>query len=108
MNENLRKLIRERRKAERKLKRPHTSTDFINYKRLKAKVRYELKKARKNAWEDLASTITNQTPSSQIWSKISKINGKPRAYGIRQLRNTDGSILNNPAEIAQKIASHFE
>jgi endonuclease/exonuclease/phosphatase family metal-dependent hydrolase len=45
MNDDLRKLIRERRKAERKLKRPHTTTDIINYKRPQAKVRFELKKS---------------------------------------------------------------
>jgi endonuclease/exonuclease/phosphatase family metal-dependent hydrolase len=107
MNEDLRKLIRERRQAERKLKRPHTTADLINYKRLKAKVRYELKNARKKAWEEFTSTITNQTPATQIWSKISKINGKPRLCGITRIRNDDGTTTDNPAEIARKMASHF-
>jgi Reverse transcriptase (RNA-dependent DNA polymerase)/Endonuclease-reverse transcriptase len=107
MTPEIRELIKNRRKAERKLKKPHTIDDVIEFKRLKAKVRLEIKTARKKCWHEFTNTITHQTPTQIIWRKISKINGRYRTPGIRQIKGPDGEIHTNPKKIANALADHF-
>jgi Reverse transcriptase (RNA-dependent DNA polymerase) len=108
MNPEIQELIRERRKAERRMKRNHTTENIIEFKRLRAKVRWAVKKARKKAWEEYSNTLTNQTPTQEIWKKIGKIKGRPNSSGIQQIRTSpDQTATTNPEEIANLLADHF-
>jgi hypothetical protein len=53
--------IRERKKAEQKYTRTSSTDNLINFKRLKASVRRMMKKAIKEAWEELVSSINEKT-----------------------------------------------
>jgi hypothetical protein len=107
MTPELRLLVRQRRKAERKLKKPHSLADVIEYKRLKALVRFQLKKTRRQAWEEYTSTITCQTPTGEVWRKIGTISGKRPNANIRQLINTNREIVTSPRDKANLLAAHF-
>jgi len=108
MTDELRELIRERRRAERKLKSfQHCTTENItNYQRLKATSRLLLKRARKEEWETFANTITRTTPSKEIWGKIRAISGKRKNGNIIRLR-VGGCSVEQPKEIANHLANHF-
>jgi hypothetical protein len=73
MADELRDLIKERRRAERKLKNINnrTTENITNYQRLKATSRLLLKRAKKEKWMKFANTITRSTPSKEIWGKPS-------------------------------------
>jgi hypothetical protein len=107
MTPELRSLVRQRRKAERHMKRTPTQDNIIVYKKIKAQTRYQLKQARKKAWEEYVSTITNKTSTSEIWNKIAKISGKTKSTTIRRLRLSDGTVLEKPREIAEEMAYRF-
>jgi ribonuclease HI len=107
MNPDLRELIRKRRKAEKVMRTRFSIPAKIEYKRLRAKVKYELKKARRKAWEEFASTITPQTPSSEIWNKMAKISGKAKSTSINRIRRQNGDVIENSKEIANEMVKHF-
>jgi hypothetical protein len=51
------------------------NTHILNFK----KMHY-----RKTAWEEYSSTLSNQTPTQEIWRKIGKIKGRPNSSGTDQ------------------------
>jgi ribonuclease HI len=103
----IQELIRARRRAERKLKKPHTIAEIIEYKRLKALVRLKIKKTRRNSWIEFAESINERTPTAIIWKKIGSIDGKRRSLNIKQLRNEDGTVITNKKDIANMMADTF-
>jgi Endonuclease-reverse transcriptase/Reverse transcriptase (RNA-dependent DNA polymerase) len=70
MTEELRELIRQRRRAERRLRNYKTDENVTEYQRLKATTRLLLKKARQEEWRQFVSTMTVHTPSREIWEKL--------------------------------------
>jgi hypothetical protein len=108
MTPEIQNFIRERRKAERRMKRQNTPENVIEFKRLKAKVRWQIKNARRKAWEEYTSTLTNQTPTQQIWRKIGKIKGRLSSSGIRQIQDPiSQTTTRNAKEIANLLAENF-
>jgi ribonuclease HI len=106
MTEELRELIRQRRRAERKLRNHKTDDNVRDYQRLKATTRLLLKKARQEEWRQFVNTMTVHTPSREIWGKIGAISGKRKSNKIPRLRIAD-RVVARPLQIANCLAQHF-
>jgi ribonuclease HI len=99
--------IKKRRKSERIYKKTKNDVDLAEFRKLRAKVKYLIKKAKREKWREYVDTITAQTHPSNIWNKIGKISGKRKSNGI--LAMTDGTkVTSNSYEIANILAEHFE
>jgi ribonuclease HI len=99
--------IRKRRKAERKYKKTRKEEDLAEFRKLRAKVKYLIKKAKREKWREYVDTITVQTNPTNMWNKIGKISGKRRSTGISAMSNGT-NITCDPYEIANILAEHFE
>jgi len=99
--------IRKRRKAERKYKKTKSNEDLGAFRMLRAKVKYLIKKAKREKWREYVDTITTQTNPSSVWNKIGNISGKRKFNGISGM--TDGqNVTCDPQEIANILGEHFE
>jgi ribosomal protein RSM22 (predicted rRNA methylase) len=65
---------------------------MLEYKKVKRQTRRVMNIARREAREQFVSTITDETPSQQIWLKICQILGKRKTHQIKKLKNTDGRM----------------
>jgi ribonuclease HI len=106
MTDELRDLIRQRRRAERRLRNHKTDENLMDFQRLKATTRLLLKRARQEEWRRFTNTMTNQTPAKEIWGKISAISGKRKSCNIPRIRTNDQAIT-QPLQIANSLARHF-
>jgi ribonuclease HI len=106
MTEELRELIRQRRRAERRLRNHKTDDNLMEYHRLKATSRLLLKRARQEEWHRFTSTITSHTPSKEIWRKVGAISGKRKGNTVTRLR-LNGQVTAQPLQIANCLARHF-
>ena len=71
-----RNAIKERRRAERALKRARTVGNEIAYNRTKAKCRHVFNSARKESWRRFVSSINRRVSQQKIWKKDKKVSGK--------------------------------
>jgi ribonuclease HI/endonuclease/exonuclease/phosphatase family metal-dependent hydrolase len=100
------KLIKDRRRAERRHRRQPTQENLIAYKRCRAKARYVMKRARILSWQKYVSSINEKTSSQEMWSKIRKVSGKAKRQQITSLKTAVGNITNK-TDIAEELAAHF-
>lgn len=85
----------------------HRSTDnLIDLKKKKAYVRRIILESKRNSWRNYVSTITTNTPSSELWNKIRKINGKRKFFETSILFQNSKTIT-RPQDIANTLAEEF-
>ncbi len=84
--------IRERRKALKELKKCPSTTNLLTYRKLRAKAQWTLKHAKRKSWQTYVSTITNQTPIKEIWTKIRAIENKTTNWSPTCLKIKDDYI----------------
>lgn len=56
-------------------KRNMTNANFIEYKRIDALCKREFKRKARDSWRNYCSTLTRQSNPSEIWKRVSKIQG---------------------------------
>lgn len=78
----------------------------ISYARAKAKQKRIFKKAKRLSWRKYISELTTKTPSSQIWNRIRKLQGKftPSPLPILKMGN---NYISDPKQVADILGSHF-
>lgn len=96
---------RERRRNERALKRTESIGNKIAYKRSKARCRKTFKTAQKESWKKYATGININTPSQVIWKRIRKMDRKFKPSPPPLLRNSDGTLSQDP-EITANLFAH--
>jgi hypothetical protein len=101
---DVKKNIRERRKAERSYQKRPTMENLLIYKKSKAETRRLLKKTRRETWKEYVSTITEKTSSKTVWDKVGQISGKRRAQDIRYLVTENGTRVGDPSKMADELA----
>lgn len=81
---------------------------MINFKRLRAKARYEVKTNKKRSWTNFVSTITRDTPITEVWGKIRRLSGKHSVEGIASLIEDQKIVFEDKekAEVLAKIYSN--
>ena len=78
----------------------------IAYARARAKQKRIFKKAKRLSWRKYISEISAKTPSSQIWKKIRKLQGKYTPNPTPVLKDGDRYISDTKG-VAELLAKHF-
>ncbi len=69
------KVVKERNKALRLLRRTHNFQNLIKYKQAQAKVRRVIYKAKRQSWQTFCNKIGRSTPVGEVWSMIKSMRG---------------------------------
>jgi hypothetical protein len=80
--------------------------NLIAFKRSEASVKWEVKQAKKNSWRMYCSTITSNTPISQLWKKVKRL---CTPFAKRSQPSTlQDSIVTDSLSKAQALSLHYE
>jgi len=81
-NEECREAVFIRNKALRNVRRSINFNDLINYKKAQAKVKREIRKAKRNYWRKFCESIGEEIEINEIWAMIRKMSGIQRVSSI--------------------------
>ena len=102
-DEECKAAIKERKKAQRKVFRNPTEENIIAFKRARAKVRYLIKKKKKDSWEKFCSSLSSKTSPAKVWKSIRKIKGKRSSSGVKHLK-INGKLVTDRKSISNLLA----
>ncbi|KAG5885456.1 hypothetical protein JTB14_037037 [Gonioctena quinquepunctata] len=77
------------------LKRHKSEENLLEFRKLRARTRYLMKKSKKNTWINYISTINESTPTETIWNKIRKLKVSNSPRNINTLVHNDILIASN-------------
>ncbi|KAI5752553.1 hypothetical protein M8J77_018044 [Diaphorina citri] len=100
--------IKERNRAFRIYSKNKTIENWINFKRLRAKVKRTVILSKKESWLLFTSTISSSTPSTVVWDRIKRIEGNGRSSSRIKSIKVDNKTILVPSEIAHNIGLYFE
>lgn len=105
------KIIKERNRANNKLKR-HISTENLNiYLKKKAEAQKILRQAERNYWQNFCQRLNPYVPESMVWSTIKRLKGssnqKRKSQNIPVLKDNEREILSDK-EKAETFSSFFQ
>ena len=103
-SDECRDAVRARKAVLRQLKRRPDDALLIHYKKTRANARRVMKEARRASWRRVLSSINSETPSSWVWDKIRKIQGKAKSLPTPALK-IDGNIIVNKTDVANALAN---
>ncbi|KAG5869488.1 hypothetical protein JTB14_003589 [Gonioctena quinquepunctata] len=75
-NESIKLAITSRNKALRVFRRNPSTENLIEFKKRRSFARRIINESRKRSWEEYVSSLTADTPVSELWKKIKIISGK--------------------------------
>ena len=78
----------------------------IAYARARAKQKRVIKKAKRTSWKKYISELSSKTPSSEIWSKIRKLQGKFVPSPLPILKG-ENDYISDPKQVAESLGQHF-
>ena len=96
----------ERRRALRRLKGNSTLENHNHFRKCRAKAKFVIKNAKRESWRQYTSSITSQTPITQIWKKIRALDRKT-SFSLPQAILDNTQLITNPRDIAEAFATHF-
>lgn len=99
-------VIRRRNKAFRVLRKFPTPENLIQYKYRRALARKVIKSAKKNSWRNYCSNLSGETPITQLWSTVKRMNGVGRRANFPVLRE-DERIAVTSVEKANLLVEAF-
>ena len=105
-SDDIKSAIKNRQKALHKYQSSHLQSDFINYKKLRAKARFLVRSAKKRSWIEFVTDINKPESCSTMWSHIQRLSGTKCGFNI-PLLNYNNSTISNPTDISNSLAEHF-
>ena len=100
------KAVAKRRRARRQMERRPTIPNIIEYKRSVARAKRQIKTAKKETWKKFCSQLTPETPTTQVWNLIKKLNnGK---ITRNQVLKINGIPINDEESQANIFAEKIE
>ena len=100
--------IKARTCAFNRMKRTRHPTDIIVFKRLRAKARQTILKAKQDAWEDYCSSITNNAKLANVWRVVKKFTRTTSgSSSIPTLRSSADNLGISEREKANMLAEQF-
>ncbi|XP_072395321.1 uncharacterized protein [Diabrotica undecimpunctata] len=105
-NESCKIAVKQCKKALNKFRKTRTTTDLINFKKLRANSRRILKESKKSSWNQYVSSITKDTSPAQMWSKIRRMKGHNTSSKIAAISLQDHTVTDDQHS-ADIFASHF-
>lgn len=91
-------------KALNKYRKHKTEENYIHFKHMKAIARKTLKEAKRESWRAYVSSITQNTPATELWQKIKAMTGRRTESHIGAITNSSNEITTKNIEIADIIA----
>lgn len=106
-NDEIKNLIRDRKKYLRKFKRTCSLEDYKKFVKARLDTRNLIRKCKKKSWSEYISTINSRTQPTKIFEKLRSLNGKSNSTNITSI--IDGQdILIDKFKICEKLAIDFE
>ena len=101
---DLEQLKRNKVKAWQDFKRNINLKNILNYKKANAKLKQNIKKAKKDSQNKFTSTINPLTPIGSVWTNIRRFTGYKVSHQIHCLiSNTNSTPLVNKTDIANEL-----
>lgn len=98
--------IKDRNLAFRKLRRFPTVDNLVRYKYCRALARRTIKSAKRNSWREYCASLAGDTPISNLWSTVKKMNGVTRKLDVPVLVVENVTAV-SPAEKANLLVETF-
>ncbi|KAI5754325.1 hypothetical protein M8J77_007745 [Diaphorina citri] len=99
--------LKERREALKRYKENRSLENFIEYKRRKAKARYEIKSGKKCSWMRFVDSINEPVNQTDMWNRIRRFKGKSRGDPISAMKTEDDRITLDKKEIVEILAKNY-
>lgn len=99
--------IQKRRRAHKNYDSDKSLEKLIELRRTRAKARFVQREAQKRSWQEYVNSLNCNTPPSEVWDKIRRLNGKVRHKRVSGLLGRDGTIVTDPKQKADLLASEF-
>lgn len=106
-NDTCKTAVRDCKTALNRYRRTRNLTDFVHFKKLKAFARRVLKESKQNSWREYISTITPNTPPTQVWTKIRQIKGRNTTQKIPAIVDENNRVITNSREITNILGEHY-
>lgn len=106
-NDSCKKAVKKLKRALNRYRRTNTQEDLITLKKSRAISRRTLVESKKSSWQQYVSSITPNTPTTEIWSKIRRIKNKKNTIFTTTLVK-DNVITTSQKDIAEIFAETFE
>ncbi|CAK9795846.1 Probable RNA-directed DNA polymerase from transposon X-element [Anthophora plagiata] len=107
-NEECKAALQENHHAFNRAKKHPTPENLIEFKQKRAKFRKIIKENKKVQWRTYVSSITDQTPTTEIWRKIKQISGRHSHLQIKFLETDPNQFVTLPNDIANCLAEKFK
>ncbi|XP_072375795.1 uncharacterized protein [Diabrotica undecimpunctata] len=85
----------------------NTLENKLEFKRLKARARFIIKRSKRESWKKFVSELNSSTPINKVWQMVRKISGKNTPNHINFLEEKQ-KIYTSPLDIANILANSFE
>lgn len=82
--------------------------NMIAYKQARAKATLEIKKAKRESWENCLEDLNHTTNSREIWQKIRLIEGRCTSKSPKYIVTDDDKGTDDPKEMAEHLATFFD
>ncbi|KAI5707907.1 hypothetical protein M8J77_012291 [Diaphorina citri] len=99
--------LKERREALKRYKENRSLENFIEYKKKKAKARYEIKSGKKCSWMRFVDSINEPVNQTDMWNRIRRFKGKSRGDPISAMKTEDDRITLDKKEIVEILAKNY-
>lgn len=86
-----------------RFRRYPTSSNFVEFKRRKAKARWTRKQAKWKSWMKYLSSLTSFVPAKEAWDRYRKVNGDYRCFAIPTFNAPSSSLK----DIGNILGEHF-
>ncbi|KAI5742864.1 hypothetical protein M8J77_012058 [Diaphorina citri] len=108
-DDDVKKVIKARRKWLRKARRVPTLENKIEFKKARAIARKTIKEKRSTSWNNFVSSIDQSTSSGELFHKINKLRGKysPRRITALQDPSNPAHVFYDTPSIANALAVQF-
>lgn len=106
-NSDCEQAINARNLAYKRLQRHNNEENLDEYKRLRAKAKFVIKKSKRESWTKFCSTINNEITMSELWRKVRSMKGISSSNYIASIES-NGEILTENQDITEAIATFFE
>ncbi|XP_072377808.1 uncharacterized protein [Diabrotica undecimpunctata] len=105
-NESCKLAVKDCKKALNRYRETRNQADLINLRKLRAKSKRIVKESKKNSWNKYISSITSDTPSSQIWTKIKQMKGRYTTYKIPAIIENN-NVITDDQQIINTLAKYY-
>ncbi|XP_044220816.1 uncharacterized protein LOC122991683 isoform X2 [Thunnus albacares] len=100
------KIVKERNRALRLLRRTHNVQNLIRYKQEQARVRKIICKAKRQSWQTFCNKIGRSTPVGEVWGMIRSMRGVRREWQYPVLKMGEETAVSDE-EKAEMLAKAF-